>query len=182
MGLLPIMHGKKYANYILILPMLINIITSYCFLYDINYQYAFATSTFLFYGLILYLKNNQMNNKVFAIAISSIFIMYCGYQIFNLNNKISEYEKNKWLYNNAEQCLSEISSLASINASSRLIPHIANRSVIYEIGFHGTKDDVDYVAVDLRYENYPNVKIDYLNYGYKIVYDDQKLLLLLKKE
>ena len=183
LSLLPIII-KKFNRLILLLPMVINIITKYVFLYDIDYQYTFATSAFLIYCFLLSIKdiNNKRSFKlVLALSISSVFVMYNAYMINPLKMQYEDYLSNKDTYKGIDAILKTIPKEATINSSSNFITHVAYRDVVYDAYFHNNALDVDYVLVDLKRETVIDANY-YLTNGYEIYYTDNEYIKILKKK
>ena len=61
-----------------------------------------------------------------------------------------------------------------------LLPHLADRSEIYEIGYHGDRPDVDYVVIDARYSGWQDTMRAYLAQDYEIQTNAPGLLVILR--
>jgi hypothetical protein len=80
-------------------------------------------------------------------------------------------------------CLDNIPADASVQASSFLVPHLAQRSLIYEID---SKNATEYLAIDLRYEK--DDDIDFLielyeGDGYQMAeYHENIIMVMIKPD
>ena len=75
---------------------------------------------------------------------------------------------------------------ASVACSTYILPHIASRSVIYEVEYHKEngkfKTDIEYVVFDMRYEAKSlEIAEFYLENGYEEYYNCNNLLVLKKR-
>jgi len=171
---------KKLSRYILLLPILINIITNYPYSYDITFHYSFGIIAFLFYLTILNLT--EINNYfILAFSFIASLTIYYAYLIPDFKNNINNWNAYKNEYSELEKTLNKIPENKSVSASTFLVPHLSNRKYIYEIFYHENKLDIDYVIFDMRYEdNYETIEY-YLNNNYKLE-KSSNLITILKKE
>jgi hypothetical protein len=100
------------------------------------------------------------------------------------NYYVSRYEEGRETYEQMEQILDTIPDDASVCVSTFLLPHVADREVVYELTYHENADDVDYVVFDMRYAlsaQDKQSKKAYLDNGYEIVSEHKNMILILKK-
>ncbi len=180
MGLIPFLT-KKCSRWILALPILMNILTMYTYQYNINFQYSFGVSAFLIYALIQNLPELDKSylKKAAAVAAVSCLCMYAAFVVQPASSYAMRYNKNKQNYTKMEETLDLIPSDASLSASSMLVAHVADRDVIYEVESHGVVADVEYVALDMRYDNEQYLN-DYLSMGYTVYAGSTQLITVLK--
>ena len=68
---------------------------------------------------------------------------------------------------------------ASVAASTFLLPHIADRSEIYEVHYHKNKPDIKYVVLDTRYSSYKPFYEAYTELGYTVFAQlDTRIIIL----
>ena len=79
-----------------------------------------------------------------------------------------------------EAVLDTVPEDASVNCSTFLLPHIADRDEIYELEYHGAVDDVDYVVLDNRWSGGESWKQQYLELGYVVETDFAGLIVMTK--
>ena len=78
-----------------------------------------------------------------------------------------------------EEILDTIPADASVNCSTFLLAHIADREEIYELAYHGNKPDVDYVVIDARYSGWEKYRAAYQAHGYSVV--SSGLIVVMKR-
>ncbi len=181
---------KKLARYILVVPVLMNLITMYVYQPNIRFQYSFGITAFLFYVTLLNLselgeKAKRIMLPLSAVASLLLFVMLVG---GNLGYYVNRYEKEKESYKHADYVLSDVlPDDVSVACSTFLLPHIADRSEIYEIEYHKEngkyKTDTEYVAVDTRYtEDCEKATKYFLENGYEEYLNDGGYVIILKKK
>ncbi len=175
---------NRYSRYLLLLPLVVNLLSNFKYQYDIGFQYSFASLAFCLY---LYVQNlserpiaKQRNLLLFSV-ISSCFL----YSMIILP-KIEAYV-GRWIQDNAvftemEAVLDEIPDDASVTASTMLLAHLAQREVIYEDYYHKTPD-TDFVVLDMRggYATFSQSYRDIcIQNGYEVWTSTNELLILYR--
>lgn len=179
LGFVPL-YSKKAKDYILILPLLINIMTTYKYCYNINFHYCFASCALIFYLFILNVKNVKKEYLILCF-VGSILVYSC-FVYPNVKFYIKDYINNKELYAGADEFLRKnIPSSDTVTASTFLIPHLYKRDTIYEIYYHNITNDVDYVAIDMRFDDYDDFYDNYIEIGYNEVARYNDMIVVLKK-
>ncbi len=178
LGFIPVIT-KKISRYILLFPMiLINLMTMYPYQYQIGYQYSFGTAAFLTYLFILNVSDMKLDGKRIAVLFCAIasaltFTVSC---LPTYNRYNDAWQKDKDKFNTMDQILDTVDPNASVTASTMLLPHLADRSEIYEVHYHkiGTPDCTytDYVIIDMRYANGATFSEKYMDLGIYEIYRD----------
>ncbi len=147
---------KKASRWLLISPILINLLTNYPYLHDTGFQYQFGVCAFLVYALLLNLKDLHISvqRPLLTLAAASTLCLYLFSGVSTLSMYQSNREENRETYQRMEEILATVPEDASVSASAFLVPHLAQRNEIYEVGYHQNKTDIDYVVLDLRYDDY----------------------------
>ena len=153
LGALPV-ATKKVSQFILLLPMLIiNLATDYQYQYSIFFQYVFGVTAILFYLAISnYAELGEKSRRFmcsFAIC-SAIIIM----PVASLSKSwyISSYSDGKAQIEVLNDAMKSIPSGASVGASTFFVPHLANRTELYEYPYKFDKSPLpDYLVIDLRF-------------------------------
>ena len=174
---------KKMSRYLLIAPILLNLLTTYRYQYSILFQYNFAISAFLIYATIQNIPEIKSRIKPYLIsfAAASCCILYMVTVVPKLAGYVAVYEDGKDMYAEMEQTLDTIPKDASVCASSVLIPHISDRKILYDANHHKNKPDVDFVVLDNRYNVESTVKA-YESHGYEICFESEYILILKSPE
>lgn len=181
-GLLLWTHRGKYSRLWLLAPLLVNLLTQYPYQFNIRFQYSFGTIAFLFYLLIQNAADaspqTRRNHLIFATVAATM--MYVVTVVPHFNYYTSLYRENQETYARMEELLDTIPDDASVIASSVLIPHLAERTHIYEDVYHPTPD-AEYIVVDLRpYPHYTGYREIAVDYGYRIHTYEEDLLVIFQ--
>ena len=176
---------RKLARFILVLPVFINLITNYPYQYNINFQYGFAISAFFFYLVIMNVADMNDNTKRFIVPTAAVAacLAICVFVLPNFRN-IEKYHTNKSEYQQMDQILDTIPEDVSVAASTFLLPHIADRRELYEVAYHQSRNDVDYVVLDMRpgYNEESSVYCaEFLEEGYEVLNEYSGLITILVK-
>ena len=181
---------RKISRYILIAPVLMNIITMYVYQPNIRFQYSFGITAFLFYVAVLNLSELGEKTRKYVLSLSSVaaLLMFAMLAVGNLGYYSQRYEKEKESYQHMDYVLEQVlPEDASVACSAFILPHIADRAEIYEVEYHKEngqyKTDTEYVVLDTRYkENCENAMDYYLENGYGEYHNDGGYVIILKKK
>lgn len=197
LGFIPFVT-RKPSRWLLMAPILMNLLTYYQYQYSIGFQYSFGVSAFLIYAMLLNIPDMHAPSKKVLVSIGAVAA--CCYFLTASWPKWGYYF-NKWETNyddyiTMEQALDALPEDASLNVSSYLVAHVADRREVYQAKYgdlyHGAEPDVDYVVLDIRGVNMKSstkevVKLRnaYLEHGYTVVEEvkgstGKALLLILK--
>ncbi len=183
LGLLPFVT-RKQSRWLLLMPTLMNLLTYYQYQYNISFQYNFGVSAFLFYAMLINLPELKAPTRRNFLAFGAAAC--CCFYLVTVMPKWDQYtlkwETGKVTFNQIEDILDTIPEDASLNISTFLLAHVADRDEIYEINYHGDKPDVDYVVFDARYmDTKAQEHLDaYLAHGYTVYQEYDKLVLILQ--
>lgn len=182
LGLLPFCT-KKPSRWMLTAPLLINLLTTYVYQYNLDFQYHFGITAFLFYALLKNLPelHAPTRNTLISIGAAVCCCFYIATAVPKLNNYVTRWNNGHETYAKMEALLDTIPEDASVACSTFLLAHIADRSEIYELYYHGYRDDVDYIAVDLRYSDGKDYINAYKIQDYEIVAEEEGLIAILKR-
>lgn len=182
-GLVP-WRTKQYSRYLLLTPLLLNLLSGFKYQYDIGFQYSFASVAFCLY---LYLQNlserpaSKQRNLLLFSVVTSCFL-YSMIVMPKIETYVGRWIKDANTYTEMEAVLNEIPEDASVTASTMLVAHLAQRDVIYEDYYH-KEPDTDYVVLDMR-GNYASFSQTYrdtcLQKGYEIWTATDELLILYR--
>jgi len=181
LGFIPFIT-KKLSRYILIAPILINLLTDYIYQYDIGFQYHFGIIAFLFYVTVMNVSEMKYPSKKTLLTIGCVACVcfYLTTTAPKLDHYIGDYNANKIQYKRMEQILDEIPKDASVCASTMLLPHLADRDEIYQIEYHECEPDTDYVIFDTRYSIDSQIFDQYMANGYTLSAEYENITVLIK--
>ena len=182
LGFLPFC-SKKASRWLLITPILINMVSYYQYLYDAGFQYHFATVAFLFYAVIKNLPELSAPTKrnLLSIAAAGCCCLYLVTVCPKFSTYVNRWDKNKDTYVKMEEILDTVPEDASVVCSTFLLAHIADRGEIYELAYHKNKPDVDFVVLDSRYSSSNKYMLAYLEQGYTVYSHEPNLITILQK-
>lgn len=175
---------KQYSRYLLLTPLLLNLLSGFVHQYDIGFQYSFASLAFCLY---LYLQNiadrplSKQRNLLLFSVVSSCFL-YAMIVMPKIETYIGRWIQNGDTFTAMETVLDEIPQDASVTASTMLVAHLVQRDVIYEDFYH-KEPDTDYVVLDMRgkYATFSETYRDTcLQKGYEVWTATDELLILYR--
>ncbi|MBR6558961.1 MAG: DUF2079 domain-containing protein [Clostridia bacterium] len=174
---------RKPSRWLLIAPILMNLLTMYVYQYNLKYQYHFGIIAFIFYATITNLPDLKFPVRRNIISVAAVFClcMYLSSVIPVLNENHTDYNKNEEKYTQMEAILDTIPKDASVCCSTFLLSHLADRDEIYEIYYHDDVGDVDYVIFDTRGGIDNNQLTAFLNQGYEIKEEHPGMLTILER-
>ena len=181
-GLIPFCT-KKPSRYLLIAPILINLLTQYVYQYNIGYQYHFGITAFLIYATVLNLRDmeGQMKKTLIGIGAAACACIYLVTAMPQIVYFTDAWKNNKETFIKIEEILDTVPEDASVACTYGLLAHIADRDEIYDIDYHGTKFDTDYIIFDIR-GNYNEAKYQLaLTQGYTVKEKYEGLIIILEK-
>ncbi|MBQ3021139.1 MAG: DUF2079 domain-containing protein [Bacilli bacterium] len=173
---------KKVSRYILLLPCLINLLTNYIYAYDVNFHYSYGILAFVFYLMILNLKDMRLglSLRIFPFAIMTCFLFYYCFVFSCFKNNVSNYLIYKDDYKIVSKIINSIPNDAVVSSSTFYLPHLTLRKELYEEYYHTDLDDIDYIVLDMRY-NDNNLEF-YLNNGFEIIKEHSEFIAILKNK
>ncbi len=175
---------KQFSRYLLLTPLLLNLLSGFVHQYDIGFQYSFASLAFCLY---LYVQNtadrplSKQRNLLLFSVVSSCFL-YAMIVMPKIETYVGRWINGSDTYTAMEAVLDEIPKEASVTASTMLVAHLAQRDVIYEDFYH-EEPDTDYVVLDMRgsYATFSETYRDTcLQKGYEIWTSTEELLVLYR--
>ncbi len=150
LGFLPLATGKR-ARWILLIPMLLNLLTDYPYQLELRFQYHFGITAFLLYAALMNFSDlkGKAGKYLISLALAGSFLFYSYYIIPDLGSRVQAYRQNHESLHEMEAVMQVIPEDASVNASTFLVPHLANRFYLYDIDYH-PEADTDLVILDVR--------------------------------
>ncbi len=184
LGFLPF-ATKKASRWLLITPMLINLLTMYPYQPRIGFQYHFGVAAFLVYAMLKNLPEieaPEVRRTLLSVAAAACLCSYIVLALPLVMPRLQDWNKNQDKYVEMETFLEEtVPEDASVAASTYLLPHLADRDEIFEVHYHKNKPDIEYVVLDARYASYKKFYEQYLAQGYTVVAELDKRIIVLKQ-
>ena len=163
---------KRIAYLLLLVPILIiNLLSSWPYQYNINYQYTFGIMALIMFLFILIIKEFKSTQQSFiALAGVMITLVLC----FSLNYHRLLYYHQVYFENQedikyVDECLAKLPKDVSITATNWLVPHLYKYKELYLAWPPEGGDFTDYYIFDPRDEDAVKLLNKYLDYGYERV-------------
>lgn len=182
LGFIPF-FTKKPSRWLLVAPILMNMMTNYTYQYNIKYQYSFGITAFLIYAVISDLPDmkSEFRKNVISVAAVACCCLYVTSVFPVLKENHVDYKENREKYIQMEEILDTIPKDASVCCSTFLLSHLADRDEIYELYYHDNEPDIDYVIFDIRTGIDTAQLNEYLQKGYKIKENHPQMMIILEK-
>ena len=153
--------------------LLVNMMTVYVYQYGIGFQYSFGSAAFLTYLAVMNAADLEKRSTLRGALCAALCVAALCFAASTAQtdlNLISESVRNREKYAVMEAALAEIPEDASVVSSTSLLPHLANRDVIYEDYYHKPAEGerVDYVVIDLTH-NHEKEQEKFEELGYRVV-------------
>lgn len=181
LGFLPFCT-KKPSRWLLLAPVLFNLLTMYVYQYQIGFQYHFGITAFLIYAMMGNLTELHVSARQTLLSLAAVFCL-CLW-IFTVwtraGNYLVRYHDGAETYQQMEEILDTLPEDASLCVSTFLLPHVADRDFVFEVAYHTPAADIDYVVLDLRYDQ-SEYLARYLALGYTVSENHPGKILILAK-
>lgn len=178
------LYCRDYRLYILAGPFLMfNLMPSYEYLHDINFQYTFGSATLLLYMAVLCIQEDKKHNSLKTLCMMGIVTgMFFISGLIGRFDYIHMYNKPSYrqIYEEIDDALSYIPDNAEVTAGTFLCSHLSQRDIIYEDYY--TDKETEYLALDLRGEVYDyNVSEFYESKGYETLSYKEGIIAVFRK-
>jgi uncharacterized membrane protein len=121
---------KKVSRWLLIVPVLMNLLTNYQYQYDTGFQYHFGITAFLIYVTAMNLPDLKAPTRRTMVSIAAA--VCCCFYLANVLPTMSSYqkrwEKGEETYKQMDAILDTLPEDASLNVGARRDRHITLRS------------------------------------------------------
>ncbi len=133
------------------------------------------------------------NFRELSVPVRRIFALFaataccCIYLVTvtpRLTHYVDSWNSGKQSYRQMDAVLDELPKDASLSVSTCIVAHVADRKTVYELYYHGTDPEIDYVVIDCRGgmdEREATLYRSYLSEGYTVQTKLNDLLVVLKK-
>ena len=179
---------RRASRWILLSPLLLNLLTMYVYQPNINFQYSFGIIAFLFYAATINLADLPRQARNGGLVFSAVACAV-AFALLVLPMTSSE-QVNDYLERNAviTDTLATIPKDASVCATTFLVPHLSDHTELYETYYHLSagqiKTDCDYYVFDVRHgpdERETRQINRLLENGYREVFRRDNAILVLTR-
>ena len=157
LGFLPVIT-RRASRWLLLTPLLLNLLTMYVYQFNINFQYSFGIIAFLLYAAVLNLSDLRGTAFGFGAIVYSAAAAIVAFSLLvlpmvpaNLNHCRAWSDRHATI----TEVLDAIPGEYSVSADTFFVPHLTDRDELYETYYHTSaglvKTDCDYYVFDLRY-------------------------------
>ena len=152
MLLMPLITRLPHRLLLLCPLLLICLMSDYRYQHSIYFQYVFGWSAFLFYAAVLNLSDlgRRARRALCALMLSASVLFSAAYAA-PLGSSIFPSKTQREKCAAISEAIADIPGDASVTSDTFILPHLADREIIYELDGKATSADTDYVVFDLRY-------------------------------
>lgn len=152
LALLPLITRLPHRLLLLCPLLLIGLMSDYQYQHSIYFQYVFGWSAFLFYAAVLNLSDlgRRARRALCAVMLSASVLFSAAYAA-PLGSSIFPSKTQREKCAAISEAIADIPGDASVTSDTFILPHLADREIIYELDSKATSADTDYVVFDLRY-------------------------------
>lgn len=142
--------NKSLKNLFLLIPFVaINIMTTYKYQHNVNFQYCYGSGALLIYLFIINISEMKAEFRNFICmtsVIAGILFIYTarGTSLFSYQKSYNQYKEE---FEKVELALDNIPNNVSITASTFLVPHLYDKAELYK---HPYEEDNDYVVMQIN--------------------------------
>lgn len=180
---------KAGSRFVLLLPLLLNLMSNYQYQNSIFYQYTFGFTTLLLYMLVLNLEDMSHEQRRFMLTLALLGTLLVFNQQIYCKLDIQEYyDKHEPQLTHMMELVEQIPEDASVLTTSGLLPSLSLRDEVYMIDItggsyskHPEVPECQYVVLDLRYDQYRDLISTYLEQGYTVVNQIENYIMVLTK-
>lgn len=164
---------KQVSALILLLPIIpINLMQSWQYQYNIDYQYTYGVAALIIFLSIIAIKNLKGNTRRIAVLMS--VIMCATLSANTLAPKIKNNTSYEKAYGNTtesiEEMLHTIPSTASVTAGHYIAPHLYFVKELYSVpDYYKDIEQTDYFVVDTRNSEYEESMKDVMGDDYTLI-------------
>ncbi len=184
--LLPLMFvpfmTKQKSRLLIVVPFIImNLASGYDYAYNIGFQYVFGTTACLIYVTVMNCAdmNKYAFRKIVPVMAAASFlsaICHDSGKIYMV--EVYNYDKDK--YQMMEEYLDLIPEDASVQATTWLLPHVAQRKEVYMADGYLEENIADFVAVQTDYMDEWKIEkmMSLENDGYEVYCEEPGVMII----
>ena len=172
--------SRTPARLVLLIPLLlVNLMTSYVYQYNIGFQYVYGSGALLFFLAIVNAHElDRHRARVILCALLCSVLVFSGGAAHRIGF-INQHNLTEDMRLEMNTALSMIPEDASVAASTFLVANLSERDVIYELESTKHAKECEYIVIDLRFES--SVKPSrYENSSYECLYYADGIVAIYK--
>lgn len=149
---------KKISSLILLFPIIpINLMQSWKYQYDVDYQYTYGVAALIIISAIFVIARLKTNQKrvVVLVSLCMCAIMSVALVFPKMNNVTSYMKKTEGTRQQVDELIDSVPTDATVTASHSLVPHLYKVEWLYTMPDYNTSKrdkpvDTDYFVIDTR--------------------------------
>jgi uncharacterized membrane protein len=179
LGFLPLM-SKKMGRYLLLIPIVLNLLTDWQYQLELIYQYHFGISAFMLYAAILNYRDlsKSLQKYFLALALSAGMLLHAYLVLPETVYRIEYYQNSRTVYREMVKVLEVVPDDVSVAANSYLLPHLADRKEIYSYR-EKPEHKTDFIVLDMRNATDREAYQNYVTNGYRPYIEDDRYIAIL---
>ena len=136
-GMIPFVT-KKQSRWVLLTPILLNMLTYYTYQYSIRFQYNFGITAFLIYAMIINLPDLKPMSRRHLLSVGAVAAccMYIFYVLPMFGHYHKQYENDREKNQAILSMLDTIPEDASVSVPGIYVAHMSDRQEVYENNYH----------------------------------------------
>lgn len=148
---------RRASRWLLLSPLLLNLLTMYVYQPNVNFQYSFGIIAFLFYAATLNLADlprpAKYGGTVFSLVACVVAFSMLVLPMIGANREqINDYRERNAVI---AETLDKIPKDASVCSTTFFVAHLSDHTELYETYYHLSagqiKTDCDYYVFDIRH-------------------------------
>jgi len=179
LSLLPI-AGKKPASLFLIIPViLMNLMPTWIYQFDIRFHYHFGNCALFFYLFILNIseiKTVKIKKFILIFSMTASIFMFTSEKWDRRDLAVGYLEnpENRERYRIVTEVVAELDKDKSVTAATFLVAHLYRSKELYDMSNSCRDRRTDYIVLDLRWHDQRELIDFYKDEGYsvKIIHDN----------
>lgn len=167
---------KKISSLILLFPIIpINLMQSWKYQYDVDYQYTYGVAALIIMCAIFVIAKLSSDKKRIVVLTS---LCVCAVMAVSLVYPkivtVSGYKANLATCQQVDELIDEVPSDATVTASHSLVPHLYKVEWLYTMPDYYSQNrdkpvDTDYFVIDTRYSDLANEMKSVMGNNYSLV-------------
>ena len=168
---------EKISSLILLFPIVpINLMQSWQYQYNVDYQYTYGTAALIIVSAILVITRLKGGKKrvVVITALFMCMVMSASLMVPKITNASSYLKSSAGTREQIEELLDSVPTDATVTAAHSLVPHLYKVEWLYTMPeyYAANRDkpvDTDYFVIDTRYSDLANEMKQVMANNYSLV-------------
>lgn len=179
LAFLPLL-SRSPARLVLLIPfLLVNLMTSYVYQYDVGFQYVYGSGALLFFlAIVNAAELDRHRARLLLCALLCSLLVFSGGAAHRIGF-IHQHSATESIRKEMDTALALIPEDASVAASTFLVSNLSARDEIYELESTKHAAECEYIVIDLRFAS--NIKPSkYESKGYERIYFSEGVVAIYK--